>query len=82
MIIKEVDKVCDCAAERIELPKNIMVNHPRAHFLTPKQYLKNVEAGTMPPMKNHNILKELAEKATDPADQMRFVIWSSEISNA
>ena len=54
----------DCAAEGIELPKNIMANDPRAHILTPQQYLKNVEAGTMPPMKNHNILKELAEKVT------------------
>ena len=59
-----------CAAEGIELLKNIMVNDPRAHILTPQQYIQNVEAGTMPPMKNHNILGELAEKAMDPADQM------------
>ena len=64
----------DCAAEGIELPKDIMAKDPRAHVLTPQQYLKNVEAGTMPPMKNHNILKELAEKATDPEDQTHFVM--------
>ena len=64
----------DCAAEGIELLKDTMANNPRVHVLTPQQYLKNVEAGTMPPMRNHNILKELAEKAMDLADQTRFVM--------
>ena len=64
----------DCAAEGIEIPKNTMANDPRAHILTPQQYIQNVEAGIMPPMKNHNILKELAEKAMDPADQTQIVI--------
>ena len=64
----------DCAAEGIEIPKNIMAQDPRAHILMPQQYLKNVEAGTMPPMRNHNVLKELAEKSTNPEDQTRFVM--------
>ena len=64
----------DCTAEGIELPKNIMVNNPRAHIMTPQQYLQNVEARTMPPMRNHNVLKELTEKITDPADQMQIVM--------
>ena len=40
----------DCAAKGIELPKDIMAKDPRVHVLTPQQYLKNVEAGTMPQM--------------------------------
>ena len=64
----------DCTAEGIELPKDILAQDPRTHILTPQQYLKNVEAGTMPPMWNHNVLKELAEKSTNPADQTRFVM--------
>ena len=53
----------DCEAEGIELPKNIMAKDPRTHVLTPQEYLKNVEAGIMPPMNNHNVLKEMAKKA-------------------
>ena len=64
----------DCAAEGIELPKDILAQDPRTHILTPQQYLKNVEAGTMPPMWSHNVLKELAKKSTNPADQTRFVM--------
>ena len=37
----------DCAGEGIEILKNIMAQDPRAHILTPQQYLKNVEEGTM-----------------------------------
>ena len=64
----------DCAAEGIELPKDILAQDPRTHILMPQQYLKNVEAGTMPPMRNHNILKEMAEKSRNPEDQTRFVM--------
>ena len=64
----------DCAAEGIELLKDIMAKDPRAHVLTPQEYLKNVEAGTVPPMRNHNVLKEMAEKATNPNNQTRFVM--------
>ena len=46
---------------------------PRTHVLTPQEYLRNVEAGTMPPMNNHNVLKEMAEKAT-ANDQTRFLM--------
>ena len=52
----------DCKVEGIELPKNIMAKDLRTHVLTPQEYLQNVEAGTMPPMNNHNMLKEMAEK--------------------
>ena len=60
-----------CAAEGIEIPKNIMAQDPRAHILTPQQYLKNVEEGTMPPMRNNNVLKELAEKSTNPCQDCK-----------
>ena len=63
----------DCKAEGIELLKNIMAKDPRTHVLTPQEYLRNVEAGTMPPMNNHNVLKEMAEKAT-ANDQTRFLM--------
>ena len=54
----------DCAAEGIELLKDIMAKDQRTHVMTPQEYLKNVEAGTMPPVRNHNVLKGMAEKAT------------------
>ena len=62
----------DCPAEGIELPKDILAQDPRTHILTPQQYLKNMEAGMMPPMRNQNVLKELAEKSMNPADQTRL----------
>ena len=70
-LFKKMQK--DCKAEGIELPKNIMANDPRTHVLTPQEYLRNVEAGTMPPMNNHNVLKEMAEKAT-ANDQTKFLM--------
>ena len=63
----------DCKAEGIGLPKDIMAKDPRTHILTPQEYLQNMEAGTMPPMNNHNVLKEMAEKAT-ANDQTHFVM--------
>ena len=63
----------DCKAEGIELPKNIMAKDPRTHVLTPQEYLRYVEAGTMLLMNNHNVLKEMAEKAT-ANDQTRFLM--------
>ena len=63
----------DCKAEGIELPKNIMAKDPITHVLTPQEYLRNVEAGTMAPMNNHNVLKEMAEKAT-ASDQTKFLM--------
>ena len=63
----------DCKAEGIKLPKNIMAKDPRSHVLTPQKYLQNMEAGTMPPMNNHNVLKEMAEKVT-ANDQTRFLM--------
>ena len=63
----------DCKAEGIELPKNIMAKDPRTHVLMPQEYLRNMEAGTMPPMNNHNVLKEMAEKAT-VNDQTKFLM--------
>ena len=63
----------DCKAEGIELPKYIMAKDPRTHVLMPQEYLRNVEAGTMPPMNNHKVLKEMAEKAT-ANDQTKFLM--------
>ena len=64
----------DCTAEGVQILKNILAQDPRAHILTPQQYLKNVEAGVIPPMHNHNLLKEMAEKATGQGDQMKFIM--------
>ena len=50
-----------------------MAKDPRTHVLMPQVYLRNVEAGTMPPMNNYNILKEMAKKAT-ANDQMKFLM--------
>ena len=63
----------DCKAEGIKLPKDIMAKDPRTHLLTPQEYLKNVEARIMPPMNNHNVLKEMAKKAA-ANDQTHFVM--------
>ena len=54
----------DCQAEGIEIPKTIMAKDPVTHVLTPQEYLQNVEAGTMPPMDNHQMMKEMAENVT------------------
>ena len=54
----------DCKAESISIPKTIMAKNPVAHVLTPKEYLQKVTEGKMPPMNNHQMMKELAEHAT------------------
>ena len=63
----------DCAAEGIEIPKDIMAKDPRTHVLMPQEYIKDVEAGTLSPMNNHNVLKEMAEKAATN-NQTHFVM--------
>ena len=63
----------DCKAEGIKIPQTIMAKDPITHVLTPQEYLRNVEAGTMPPMNNHAMLKEMAEKAT-ANDQTKFLM--------
>ena len=70
-LFKKMQK--DCKAEGIELPKGIMAKDPRTHILMPQEYLRNVEAGRMPPMNNHNVLKKMAEKAA-VNDQTHFVM--------
>ena len=63
----------DCKAEGIEIPKTIMAKDPVTHVLTPQEYLQRVEAGTMPPMNNHQMMKKLAENAT-VNDQTKFMM--------
>ena len=63
----------DWEAEGIEIPKTIMAKDPVTHVLTLQEYLQRVEAGTMPPMNNHQMMKELAEKATRN-DQTKFMM--------
>ena len=63
----------DAATEGVQIPENILAQDPKAHILIPQQYLKNVEERKMPPMSNHNLLKEMAEKAGQ-ADQMKFIM--------
>ena len=63
----------DCQAEGVEIPKTIMAKDPVAHVLTPQEYLRNVEAGIMPPIYNHQMMKELAENAT-VHNQTKFVM--------
>ena len=64
----------DCEAEGITLPKDILVQDPKTHVITLQEYLMKVEAGLMPPMHNHNIMKELAEKAAQSGDQTKFMM--------
>ena len=54
----------DCKAEGIKIPEMIMAKDPVTHMLTPQEYLQNVEAGTMPLMNNHQMMKEMAENVT------------------
>ena len=57
------DKVIkDCQAEGVELPQTLMAKDPVAHMMTPQEYLQKVEAGQMPQMANHQLMKELAKK--------------------
>ena len=63
----------DCKAEGIEIPKTLMAKDPVTHVLTPQEYLRNVEAGTMRPMNNHQMMKEMAENAT-VNDQTKFLM--------
>ena len=63
----------DCQAEGIEIPKTLMAKDPVTHVLTPQEYLRNVEAGTMPPMNNHQMMKEMAENVT-VNDQTKFLM--------
>ena len=72
----------DCKAEGIEIPKTLMAKDPVTHVLTPQEYLQNVEAGTMPPMNNHQMMKEMAENAT-VNNQTKFLMmefWDIECS--
>ena len=64
----------DCQVEGIEIPKTLMAKDPVTHVLTPQEYLQNVEAGTMPPMNNHQMMKEMAENVTvnDQTNQTSF----------
>ena len=63
----------DCKAEGIKIPKTIMAKDPVTHVLTLQEYLQRVEAGTMPPMDNHQMMKELVEKVTGN-DQTKFMM--------
>ena len=63
----------DCQAEGIEIPKTLMAKDPVTHVLTPQEYLRKVEAGTMPPMNNHQMMKEMAENTT-VNDQTKFLM--------
>ena len=65
----------DCQAKGIEIPKTIMAKDPVTHVLTPQEYLRNVEAGTMPPMDNHQMMKEMAENAT-MNNQTKFMMMA------
>ena len=63
----------DCKAEGVEIPKTIMAKNPVTHILTPKEYLQKVASGKMPPMDNHQMMQELAEKATTN-NTMKFMM--------
>ena len=63
----------DCKAEGIKIPKTIMAKDPITHVLIPQEYLRNMEAGTMPPMNNHSAMKEMAENTTGN-DQTKFLM--------
>ena len=52
----------DCKVEGIEIPQTLMAKDPVAHMVTQQEYLQKVEAGLMPQMDNHQMMKELTEK--------------------
>ena len=70
-LFKKMQK--DCQAEGFEIPKTLMAKDPVTYVLTPQEYLPNVEAGTMPLMNNHQMMKEMAENATGH-DQTKFLM--------
>ena len=57
----------------MEIPKTIMAKNPVTHILTLKEYLQKVASGQMPPMDNHQMMQELAEKAAEN-DSMKFMM--------
>ena len=63
----------DCKAEGIEIPKTIIAQNPVTHILTLKEYLQKVASGKMPPMNNHQMMKQLAENAT-ANDNTKFMM--------
>ena len=63
----------DTKAEGVHIPETILDQDPKAHILTPQEYLQKVEEGKILPTNNHNIMKELAEKAGN-ADQTQIVL--------
>ena len=63
----------DTKAKGVHIPETILDQNPKAHILTLQEYIKKVEEGTMPPTNNHNIMKELAEKAGN-GHQTHFVM--------
>ena len=63
----------DCKAEGISIPETIMAKDPGPHVLTPKEYLQKAAEGKMPPMNNHQKMKELAESATEN-DNTQFMM--------
>ena len=63
----------DCKAEGIKIPKTLMAKDPVTHVLTPQEYLRNMGAGTMPRITNHQMMKEMAENAT-MNDQTKFLM--------
>ena len=64
--------VCE-NAEGLRSRRHPNTEELRTHVLTPQEYFKNVAAGTMPQMNNHDLLKELAKKAA-VNDQTHFVM--------
>ena len=54
-------------------PQDINGLDPVTHVLTPQEYLRNAEAGTMPLMNNHQMMKEMAENVT-VNDQTKFLM--------
>ena len=64
----------DCEAEGVQLPTNIMAQDPKTHVITPQEYLTKVATGQMPPLHNHDVMKEMLEKAITPGDQTKFVM--------
>ena len=64
----------DCEAEGVQLPTNIMAQDPKTHVIMPQEYLTKVVTGQMPPLHNHDVMKEMFEKAITPGDKMKFVM--------
>ena len=64
----------DCESEGIPVPHHVMAKDPRAHIMTPAQYMQQVREERIPTMDNHKTIESIAEKTKNlPLDQQPLI---------